>query len=61
MAEEAIRDSGKKVTVGYDAKFGYPRAIYTDSRWSVTDSWLRIRIEALRPVAPRSSGVAPPT
>lgn len=60
MAEEAIRDSGEKVMVRYDAKLGYPREIHTDTRWSITDSWLQTRLDGVHPVTPPGSKVAPP-
>lgn len=56
LAEAAIRDSGQRVTVRYDAALGYPREIDTDSRLHVTDSWLRIRLDDLRSVVRQSGG-----
>jgi Family of unknown function (DUF6174) len=61
MAETAIRDSGQKVMVRYDSKLGYPREIHTDTRWAITDMWLRIRLDHVRPVALPGTRVAPPT
>jgi len=48
------------VMVRYDAKLGYPREIHTDTRWSITDSWLQTRLDGVHPVTPPGSKVAPP-
>jgi hypothetical protein len=61
LAEKAIQDSGQKVMVRYDSQLGYPREIHTDSRLPITDVWLRIRMDGVRPVALPRTAVAPPT
>lgn len=60
FAETAIRDSGQRVRVWYDADLGYPREIITDHPY-IMDSDRRIRLDSVRGVTLPGTRVAPPT
>ena len=53
IAADGIRDSTRKVDITYDRALGYPTRIRDDSRSGVSDAWVVVYVDALRPVAAR--------
>jgi hypothetical protein len=46
--ESEIRDPDRDVEVRYDATFGYPTSIDTDTRSFFTDMWTRVQVRVRR-------------